>query len=469
MQITLFLLLIQVACTEGGGGIRPFEKQPYYWEYRGHPVMLLGASDDDNLFQMTGLHHHLLEMKACGANYVRNTMSSRPASDSAIAQPFKRTEDGQYDLDAFNPTYWNRLDSLLAWTHALGIFVQVELWATHDLFGKDWHVSPWNPANNGNYTAEEVTVDPIAPGRAYRYHPFFNTVPGAAADTILLQYQRSFAEKVLEHTLRFDHVLYCITNEIQPAQTPRWGEYWSQLVRQRAGIAGRKVMITEMYWTPDMQSEQQREALEDSRGFDFFESSQNSALSGEQNWENLRYLVEALSGQPRPVNSVKVYGKSHPEVTWPGSDDEGIDRFWRNILGGCASARFHREEEGMYGLGLSDKSKESVRTARWFTSELPPWTASPCMDLFIDRDSNEVYGVSGDGGRYGLYFPDEADIMMELRENPAEVELQWRNAVSGSQLEELLKGGAPVRIETPPGRHWVCLLKQTGDVSYEGK
>ena len=33
------------------GGIRPWQANPFYWEYKGQPVLLLGGSDDDNLFQ----------------------------------------------------------------------------------------------------------------------------------------------------------------------------------------------------------------------------------------------------------------------------------------------------------------------------------------------------------------------------------------------------------------------------------
>jgi hypothetical protein len=60
-------------------GIRPYEKNPFYWQYRGKPIMLLGGSDMDNLFQWTGskLTDHLDLLVSSGGNYVRNTMSSR--------------------------------------------------------------------------------------------------------------------------------------------------------------------------------------------------------------------------------------------------------------------------------------------------------------------------------------------------------------------------------------------------------
>ena len=61
------------------GSIRPYPKNSWYWEYKGEPIMLLGASDDDNLFQWgsDSLVRQLDLMKSVGGNYVRNTMSDR--------------------------------------------------------------------------------------------------------------------------------------------------------------------------------------------------------------------------------------------------------------------------------------------------------------------------------------------------------------------------------------------------------
>ena len=57
--------------------IRPFTENPRYWQYKGNPVLLLGGSGDDNLFQYPGLEEHLDLLQSVGGNYIRNTMSSR--------------------------------------------------------------------------------------------------------------------------------------------------------------------------------------------------------------------------------------------------------------------------------------------------------------------------------------------------------------------------------------------------------
>ncbi|MEX2514388.1 MAG: hypothetical protein WD398_15905 [Cyclobacteriaceae bacterium] len=62
-------------------GVRPWSENPSYWEYDGLPVLLLGATDNDNLFQTNNLKSHLDSLAEIGGNYVRNTMSDRDEND----------------------------------------------------------------------------------------------------------------------------------------------------------------------------------------------------------------------------------------------------------------------------------------------------------------------------------------------------------------------------------------------------
>jgi len=50
---------------------------PAYWQYGGRPVLLIGGSKDDSLFQIPDLKEQLDLLKGVGGNYIRNTMSSR--------------------------------------------------------------------------------------------------------------------------------------------------------------------------------------------------------------------------------------------------------------------------------------------------------------------------------------------------------------------------------------------------------
>lgn len=419
--------------------------------------MLIGASKDDNLFQQRELKAHLEEIHEAGGNYVRNTMSSRDVGGGNEVRAFKKNADGMYDLLNFNPEYWNRLDSLLEWTLELGIFVQVEIWATHDHFPDSrWKKDPWNPENNTNYSFLDTQLDSVVPEKPNKKHPFFNSVPGANNDSILLFYQEKFAQEILKRTLKFDHVLYCITNEIQHAQSPEWSWYWADFIQKYFSGNGKKTEVTEMYWAPDMRDDQHKYSLDHPEFYTFFEASQNSAVSGQKNWDNLQYIREYLADDPRPINSVKIYGKSGEEK-WPGTDDEAIDRFWRNLLGGCASSRFHRNESGKYGLGFSPKSIFSLKAAKWLLEEMHPWESSPCMELITDREENEVYACSDDN-KICMYFPAEGNILIDLRMFSKKTSLEWVNVSTGERVVQKIESTDLSRIKTPPGTHWLGII-----------
>ena len=57
--------------------IQPCPPNPFYWQYKGVPVLLLGGSVEDDLFQINAIAAHLDLLQAVGGNYFRCTMSSR--------------------------------------------------------------------------------------------------------------------------------------------------------------------------------------------------------------------------------------------------------------------------------------------------------------------------------------------------------------------------------------------------------
>ena len=81
IAITIALLLLGSVCiashADDSARIQPYDENRYYWQYEGEPVMLLGGSKDDNLFQLPELKEHLDEIAEVGGNYIRNTMSDR--------------------------------------------------------------------------------------------------------------------------------------------------------------------------------------------------------------------------------------------------------------------------------------------------------------------------------------------------------------------------------------------------------
>lgn len=157
--LTCSLFVALVASSEAVGAepaIKPWADNPWYWSYRGRPILLLGGSDDDNLFQWSekDLVAQLDRLAAAGGNVIRNTMSDRKDKGFEV-YPFKQ-QDGNYDLNAWNEEYWTRFERMLRETAKRDIFVQIEIWDRFDYTdsggGDRWQLHPYNPKNNVNYT-----------------------------------------------------------------------------------------------------------------------------------------------------------------------------------------------------------------------------------------------------------------------------------------------------------------------------
>ena len=219
------------------------DQYPSYWQFEGQPVLLLGGSVEDNLFQIPNIAEHLDTLHAAGGNYVRCTMSSRDPGD---VWPYERlSADGPYDLREPSREFWCRFSRFLALCYSMNIVVQLEVWATFDYYRDNWAVNPFNPQNNVNYAPEQSSLPTEVNSHPVRHeNPFFYTVPGALDNRLVLRYQRRFVDSLLAHSLTYPNVLYCIDNETNV--TPHWGAYWAGYIQAQAARQGLGVNTTEM-------------------------------------------------------------------------------------------------------------------------------------------------------------------------------------------------------------------------------
>lgn len=438
--------------------VQPWSDNPRFWQYRGQPVLLLGGTVKDNLFQIPGLEQHLDLLVATGGNYIRNTMSDRPDQGFEV-KAFARGGDGRYDLERWNPEYWARLDGMLQATSARGIVVQIEMWDRFDHAGDNWDVDPFNPKNNTNYTHESsgLAIEyPDHPGR--NRQPFFYTVPELQDNSVVLSYQRAYVDQVLSRTLRFDNVLYCIDNET--SGHPAWSTFWTQHIRQAAAAAGVQVSITEMWDNWDVRHEAHRPTFDHPGRYDFVDVSQNSHNPGQVNWERAQWVRAYLARQPRPMNSTKIYGADTSKWTERGVTTEHAEQtFWRNIMGGFASSRFHRPPSG---LGLSDIAQTHLRSARMLEGAFDLLRAEPDAEHtgLRDRSDNEAYATATPAGARAVYFPTGGHVGLQL--SGADVDVQWLD-IRASRWLNLPRGTVSadgvLGLSAPPGPHVVVVTQ----------
>ena len=305
--------------------LEPWGKDSWYWSYGNKPVLLLGASDDDNLFQWNeeSLLCQLDKLAAAGGNVIRNTMSDRKDKGFEI-YPFKMLSNGKYDLNIWNDEYWLRLERLLRETVRRRIVVQIEIWDRFDYSDLDdtnrWQIHPYNPENNVNYTVDESGLNthyPDHPGA--NTQPFFFTTPEQRNNHCVLFYQQKFVTQLMEVSLPFSNVLYCMNNESSGEE--EWSKYWALFVKSHADRKQRKVYLTEMWDEWDLTAAQHRQTFDHPDLFGFVDVSQNNHNSGDQHWDNFLYVRKRLAIQPRPMNTTKTYGASgnkfgHTDMIW---------------------------------------------------------------------------------------------------------------------------------------------------------
>lgn len=431
--------------------IRPYAANPRYWQYRGQPVLLLGGSKDDNLFQLPDLEAHLEEMRAAGANYIRNTMSDRPDQGFEV-YPFYRREDGKYDLERWNPEYWRRFARMLEGTFARDIVVQIEVWDRFDYARENWEKHPYNPANNVNYTFEQSGFAPRYPDHpGANKQPFFFTTPDQRHNPVVFRYQQRFVDELLRHALPYPHVLYCMDNET--SGDPAWGAFWARHIRQRAREAGVDVFLTEMWDEWNLRAPQHRHTFDHPELYDFADVSQNNHQKGQTHWDNFQWVRAYLAPRPRPINTVKTYGADTGRY---GTTRDGLERWWRHLIGGAAAVRFHRPDSG---LGFSAEAAASIRAARKLASHCRLWEMEPAPQLLRDREPNEAYLSARPGAAYAAYFPDGGAVSLDLRGAPGRFSLRWIRIATGDWGPTgELRGGDWVPLQAPGAGHWVATL-----------
>ncbi|WP_223892521.1 PKD domain-containing protein, partial [Sulfurovum sp. TSL6] len=438
----------------------PWSENPWYWSYKDIPILLLGGSDDDNIFQWReeALLSQLDRLVNAGGNVIRNTMSDRKSIEGFEVYPFHQLEDGKYDLNQWNNEYWNRFERLLRETAVRGIIVQIEIWDRFDYSQSPWEMHPYNPINNINYNAEQSGFAEVYPNHPNtNEQPFFFTTPNQQNNTVVLQYQKRFVDKMLYYSLQYDHVIYCMDNEASGEE--EWGRYWAEYVQSRAAEEGRKVFLTEMWDDWDLTADIHKRTFDHPELYAFVEVSQNNHQVGQVHWDHFIYAKEYLSRMPRPMNNTKTYGADGYKS---GDDQDGIERFWRHLLAGAASIRFHRPTAG---LGLNDKAVADIRAARKFESIIPLWLIEPANELLSRRGENEAYlAVDKDRQSYAIYFPAGGDVYVDVSAVNGSLVARWIDINSGEWgPTQNFEGGDRILVVTPGEGNWAATIMASNE------
>jgi hypothetical protein len=291
--------------------------------------------------------------------------------------------------------------------------------------------------------------------------PFFHSIPGmpdyVEKLNIVRSYQEKYIQKLLSYTFNYDNVLYCMDNET--STSPEWGKYWIKYNRNLAGKKEIPVYLTDMFdrfFNPHL-CPSCLQVLEQTGVYSFIDISQiNSRNFNQAHWDTLQWILNYRDRYPlRPVNNTKVYGGMNS--SWgSGSNDDGVERFCRDVIGGCASVRHHRPP---YGNGLNNKSKATIKAVRKIETLVKFWDITPRMDLLSKREPDEAYLSAREGKKYVIYFTNGGAVKLDLRQYDKPFIIQWISVESGEWgSKKTFKGGDYQGITAPDKGGWFAVI-----------
>ena len=158
------------------------------------------------------------------------------------------------------------------------------------------------------------------------------------------------------------------------------------------------------------------------------------------------------------MNTTKTYGADGNK--FKHTDQDAIERFWRHLLAGAASIRFHRPDSG---LGINDKAVACLKAARMLEEIAPLWSVDPRDDILDDRNPNEAYAAASEDESVILIFFPKADESGEVTLTPRQARgrhrIAWIDIDQGSVLpEEAVELGASHRLRAPGQGNFVAAL-----------
>ena len=243
------------AGAQAADAIKVHPENPRYFLFRGKPLVLLTASehygsvmnrpfdfekylDDAAAHKLTLTRTFLLFRELQSA---RNPSSPcKPDSPDYIA-PFPRTGPGNaldgepiYDLDQWNPEYFDRLHRFLEAASQRGIVVELTLFS--NAYGDQvWALNPFRSENNKQHAGKVEWPEYLS-----------------LKDLDLVRRQSAYARKIIDETSQYDNIYYEICNEpgggvkghIPPADVDAWQVEMARVVRDELNRLNRPHLIS---------------------------------------------------------------------------------------------------------------------------------------------------------------------------------------------------------------------------------
>lgn len=352
--------------------------------------------------------------------------------------PWKRTGPGtaldggpKFDLDQFDPAYFERLRQRVRAAQARGIYVSIMLfegWALQHLRDA-WSAHPFHPSNN----IQGLDGDAGGDGRGLLTH----TLRLRA----VTRRQEAYVRHLIDTVTDLDNVLYEISNECG-TYALEWQYHFIRFIRacEQTQTQQHPIGITFLY-SRDGQQRGTNAQLFDSPA-DWI--SPNPDAPGGYNYRT----------NPPPADGRKVILSDTDHLWGIGGNPDWV---WKSFLRGHNPLFMDPYDNRVLGKANADSwnpVRESLGHTRRLAERLDLAALAPHETLASTR-----YCLADPGREYVAYLPEGGEIELDLSAAQASLAVEWIEASAGASREgEAVVGGSALRLRAPfsgPAVVWV--------------
>jgi hypothetical protein len=477
-------ILFRLAAAEP---IRLHPKNPHYFLFRGGAVALVTSGEHYGSVINGAIDYkrYLAALASDGLNYTRlfgGTYVEVPAQSFGIHRnnlapapgrfiaPWARSETpgyagggNKFDLERWNPEYFQRFHDFLAEASRLGIVVEVTLFSSHYVEAH-WKMSPFCPDNNVNGTS----------GIDWRK---LHTLDNGN----ILTHQERYTRKLVHEANEFDNVIFEIQNEPWSDRTVLAGvvnPYLPQPDRDRYPNSIDVADEASMTWQAQVAA---------------WIASEESTLPNKhliaQNYSNFGFPVRSLAPGVNIVNFHYAYpaavalnyglgvALSCDETGFRGSGDSFYRReAWSFLLAGGSVfdnldySFTTGSEDGSDTAangpgGGSPQLRSQLRILAEFLRSLPLVDLAPDTTAVKHAFGAYAYVLSAPGRQYAMYFDGSGPMAVTLDLPAGAYAGEWVDTQTGrvERAERFHHRGGSLTLQTPAFQDGIALrLNRTG-------
>lgn len=440
-------------------------ENPHYFIYKGKPAILITSGEhygsvinpdfNFDLYLETlnkeGFNHTRIFMGdySEGPNSFCIMHNSLEAAPGRVLNPWARSDQpgyvlggNKFDLNRWNPDYFERLHRFMQKASELGIVVEIDLF----FVGMSWDFMPLNPRNNINGTT------------AIRAQDYMTLSNGN-----ILEYQKKYCLKLVNELNRYDNLIINLANEpwffnqehegfSSPArdETKAWLRELSEWIVNEEKRLPKKHLISVDY-TNEGRTISKAELEKYWINISVFNHHYDKdAVSVRSNYQN---ILRAFAFNETGL--MPVYSEAYRIQGWKylfsgGALYNNLDyTFYAGHEDGSGKAEFSCDS--YKGSGDVRVRKEIAALASFFKT-IDFIHMNPAQDIFVvyygDRD---LYALANDGKQYAIYAVGGKNSWYRLNIPYGNYLVEWIDPASGLKLleEKLTHFSGDFRLDGP--------------------